>query len=301
MNRKMPASSFITCTSQGKLSFAWVLTGVITLAVLLFCHPSFAQQAKQPAIYLMGEVHDNPAIHEARLARLKQDLGAGWRPAIIMEQFDRERQDALTNAWQTCPDAACVIKKAGGEGWNWPLYEPIIHLALHYRLPLIAGNVSRQDTSKIMRGGYNAVFDAVTQQQIGLLRNWPDGMTDLQTQSIVDGHCGVLPQAMVMPMVQAQRARDAWLAHLIVQYASQGVVLIAGNGHVQRDVGVYRWLPLELLPNVTVMGFVEPDGIDFQAYDEVIVLPAFERPDPCVAFKKMMRQSNPVATPTKGK
>lgn len=282
------------------------LFGILVISASLLLSSSFAAKAMQPnqriqpPIYLMGEVHDNLAIHEARLARLKQDIKAGWRPAIIMEQFDRERQDDLTNAWQTCPDAACVIKKAGREGWNWSFYEPLIHLALQYRLPLVAGNVSRQDASKIMRGSYDAVFDADTQKQLGLLRSWPVSMTAQQTQSIVEGHCGVLPQAMVAPMVQAQRARDAWLAHLIVQYASQGVVLIAGNGHVQRDVGVYRWLPSELLPYVTVMGFVEPNGIDFQAYDEVIVLPAFDRPDPCVAFKKMMRQSKPVATPSKG-
>jgi uncharacterized iron-regulated protein len=125
-------------------------------------------------------------------------------------------------------------------------------------------------------------------------------MTTQQVQSILDGHCGVLPETMAMPMVQAQRARDATMADLIVQYAQQGVVLIAGNGHVQRDVGVYRWLPTDLLPNVTVMGFVEAGGIDFQAYDEVIVLPAFKRPDPCIAFMKMMRQSKPVAKPTEG-
>lgn len=307
-----------------------VLTGFIASFILVLCNPSFAQQRMvhtqstqstqsslnsesaqtsqnkssiqptQPLIYLMGEVHDNPAIHEARLVRLKQDIGVGWRPALIMEQFDRERQQDLTSAWQTCPDAACVIKQAGGEGWNWSLYEPLINLALQYRLPLVAGNVSRQDASKIMRGGYDAVFDEPTQKQLGLLRHWPADMTQLQTQSIVDGHCGVLPQTMVMPMVQAQRARDAWLADLIVQYAPQGVVLIAGNGHVQRDVGVYRWLPAKLLPDVTVMGFIEPNGVDFQAYDEMIVLPAFQRPDPCIAFMKMMRQSKPAAIPSKG-
>ena len=262
--------------------------------------PNKSLSVGAPAIYLMGEVHDNPAIHEARFERLKQDLGAGWRPALIMEQFDRERQTDLTQAWQTCPNAACVIKQAGGDGWNWSLYEPIIKLALQYRLPLIAGNVSRQDASKIMRGGYEAVFDTAAQQQLGLQRLWPETMTTQQVQSILDGHCGVLPETMAMPMVQAQRARDAMMADLIVQYAHQGVVLIAGNGHVQRDVGVYRWLPTDLLPNVTVMGFVEAGGIDFQAYDEVIVLPAFERPDPCIAFMKMMRQSKPVAKPTKG-
>jgi uncharacterized iron-regulated protein len=280
------------------------LFSIFVVSVLFLLSSSFAVlamqpvQPMQPPIYLMGEVHDNLAIHEARLARLKQDLGAGWRPAIIMEQFDRERQDDLTSAWQTCPDAACVIKKAGREGWNWSFYEPLINLALQYRLPLVAGNVSRQDASKIMRGSYDAVFDADMQKQLGLMRRWPDSMTAQQTQSIVEGHCGVLPQAMAAPMVLAQRARDAWLAHLVVQYASQGVVLIAGNGHVQRDVGVYVWLPSELLPNVTVMGFVEPNGIVFQAYVKVIVLPAFGRPDPCIAFKKMMRQSNVAATPS---
>lgn len=282
------------------------LFNMFVASILFSLSASFVVQAKQPIeglqqpIYLMGEVHDNLAIHEARFARLQQDINAGWRPALIMEQFDRERQDDLTSAWQTCPDAACVIKKAGRDGWNWSFYEPLINLALQYRLPLVAGNVSRQDASKIMRGSYDAVFDAGMQKQLGLLRDWPDSMTAQQTESIVVGHCGVLPQAMVAPMVQAQRARDAWLAHLIVQYASQGVVLIAGNGHVQRDVGVYRWLPSELLPYVTVMGFVEPNGINFQAYDEVIVLPSFDRPDPCIAFKKMMRQSKPVATPSKG-
>lgn len=101
------------------------LFSMLVTSVLFFLSSIFVVQAQQPIqgmqqpIYLMGEVHDNLAIHEARLARLKQDIKAGWRPAIIMEQFDRERQDDLTSAWQTCPDAACVIKKAGHEGWNW--------------------------------------------------------------------------------------------------------------------------------------------------------------------------------------
>jgi len=315
---KMQNLTHIASTLNGKQSWAGVFTGLIVLLMLVLCPPSVAQQvplssqgnqgsqgkqtlqAADPAIYLMGEVHDNPTVHEARLKRLKQDIGTGWRPAIIMEQFDRERQEDLTRAWQTCVNAVCVIKQAGGKGWNWSLYEPLINLALQYRLPLIAGNVSRQDASKIMRGGYDAVFDAFTQKQLGLLRVWPDSMTAQQTQSIIDGHCGVLPQEIAMPMVLVQRARDAWLAHLVEQYALQGIVLIAGNGHVQRDLGVYRWLPPELLPNVTVMGFVEPGGVDFQAYDEVIVLPAFDRLDPCIVFKKMMRQSKPVAIPSKG-
>ena len=280
---------------------SWLLRAMFFwVCVPLTSYATQVAQNSQAPIWLMGEVHDNPAIHHARLKRLKNELGGSWRPAFIMEQFDRERQGDLTAAWQTCPNAACVIKKAGGAGWNRSLYEPLIDLALKYRLPLVAGNVSRQDASQIMRGGYHAIFDASMQAQLGLAREWPQTMTEQQSKSIVDGHCGVLPQTMVMPMVQAQRARDAWLAHLVKQYASQGVVLIAGNGHVRRDVGVYPWLAENLKPSVTVFGYVEPDGIDFQAFDVLTVFPAFDRPDPCIEFKKMMRQSKPAALPSKG-
>lgn len=267
---------------------------IVLLGLSLGWQTGYAQPAVSPQIYLLGEVHDNPAIHEARYAFLRDRLKAGWRPAIVMEQFDRQRQEALTQAWQTCPDAPCVIQKAGGQGWDWPLYQPIIELALTYRLPLIAGNVSRQDVSSVMRAGYDALFSQSEQRQLGLDIVKPESMTARQVTAILEGHCGVLPQEMAMPMVQAQRARDAWLAYLVQRYAQQGVVVIAGNGHVDRQVGINQWLPQTLLPHVTVVGFIEADAIDFNAYDEMVVLPTFNRPDPCVAFKKMMQQKGPV-------
>ena len=45
-------------------------------------------------------------------------------------------------------------------------------------------------------------------------------------------------------MAQAQFARDAVMAEVLRRSAPQGggVVLLAGNGHVRRDIGVPRWL-----------------------------------------------------------
>ena len=41
---------------------------------------------------------------------------------------------------------------------------------------------------------------------------------------------------------RAQMARDIVLARAIGPYLDRGVVLLAGNGHVRRDIGVPFWL-----------------------------------------------------------
>ena len=43
-------------------------------------------------------------------------------------------------------------------------------------------------------------------------------------------------------MARAQFARDAVMARALAAHAERGVVLLAGNGHVRRDIGVPRWL-----------------------------------------------------------
>ena len=50
------------------------------------------------SIWLLGEVHDNPDAHRARFQLIEAQVKAGWRPAIAMEQFDREHQGLLRTA-----------------------------------------------------------------------------------------------------------------------------------------------------------------------------------------------------------
>ena len=135
---------------------------VLMAAILAGCA---AVQPTQPSanILLLGEVHDNPLGHQQRFDHLRQRVESGWRPAIVMEQFDRENQAALTQAQATCADAQCVIAAAGGKRWEWPYYEPIIALALHYHLPLVAGNVSRADAAIAMKQGLPTAARADTQ------------------------------------------------------------------------------------------------------------------------------------------
>lgn len=238
-------------------------------------------------VALLGEVHDHPALHRRRLADITAAIEAGWRPAVVMEQFDTDRQADLDRARRERPrDAAHLIAQAGASrGWDWPLYEPLVALALQRELPLLAGNLSRSAATRVVREGYAAVFDAGQRERLGLERTLPADLLDGQSREIETGHCNALPASVVPAMARAQFARDAVLAERIGSQAAGGVLLIAGNGHVRRDLGVPRWLASTLAARCLVVGYLEtgpqiPPG----AFDAVVLEAPVARPDPCAGF-----------------
>lgn len=237
-----------------------------------------------PRILLLGEVHDSAAGHAARAVLLRKELEAGWRPAIAMEQFDTVQQPALDAAMRECADAGCVIARAAPPkaGWTWAYYEPVIALALQYKLPLYAANLSRGDASKVVKDGFAAALPAglIARYRLDAL---PAPVLAAQEEEVRGSHCGALPEALVAPMAKAQIARDVVMAETLRAHAADGVVLIAGNGHVRGDIAVPFWLRQQGLPARTV-GFLEPTS-DAAAFDAVERIPATVRPDPCAGFK----------------
>ena len=244
-------------------------------------------QNNNAPLWMMGEVHDNAEGHFYRLKDLEAKLGGQWRPALLMEQFNVEQQPALTKAWQTCQSAQCVIDTAGGvKGWDWGMYKPLITLALKYELPLVAANLSSQQVKAVMQSGFSAVFDAQTIKAYKLDQPLPQPWLDNQRKMIAQSHCNALPAAATDSMVKAQASRDVMFDKLMGQYASGGAVLIAGNGHVRRNLGVYQWLPADLASRVKIAGYVEPAGVDTLIYDIMRVINEHKRADPCAQFKK---------------
>jgi uncharacterized iron-regulated protein len=245
------------------------------------------------AIVLLGEVHDNAAQHRLRLDLLRRAFAAGWRPAIAMEQFDVERQADIDRARRERPrDAQHLIDQAttpaarAGEGWNWALYRPYVALALEYDVPLLAANLSNAQTRRIVRGGLAAGFDAERLTALGLHRAIAADWQQAQEREIDRGHCGALPPTLWPRMAQAQLARDAVMADLLRTHAQRGVVLLAGNGHVRRDLGVPRWLGGEG-SRVFTLGLLELDDTHTPpgAFDATLRTEVAERPDPCAGFK----------------
>lgn len=162
---------------------------------------------------LLGEVHDNVAQHRLRHDFLQALVENGWRPVLLMEQFDREHQGAIDAAMrQPGASAQSIVDTAGRSGgWDWPLYLPFIELA--------------------------------------------------------------------------QVARDQFMARALAQHGAQGAVLLAGNGHIRKDIGVPRWLPPQARPRTLSVGLLEAGDTQRSAYDEVVVTAPQARPDPCADFK----------------
>ncbi len=273
-----------------------LLTALLLAAGLLSACTTTQTRASAPAtlrfeqpIVLLGEVHDNAAQHALRLAAFRDWLATGARPALLMEQFDRERQADIDRllAQQPPPSAEALIAAAspGQSGWNWAFYRPFVELALQYGLPVVAANVSRSDARQIIRDGLAAQgFDAQV----------PADISAPLTATVLDSHCGLLQEPMAARMALAQVARDQFMARQVVLHAERGVLLLAGNGHVRTDVGAPRWLPPAVRARSEAIGLLETGGSDApQAYDRVVFTAAQPRPDPCVAMREGMRQRVP--------
>jgi uncharacterized iron-regulated protein len=258
-----------------------------TLAALFLCVSLLVSNAAHSQVLLLGEVHDNPDGHDARYALLQQRVEAGWHPAIAMEQFDRERQADLDRASRECSDADCVVAMAAPAeaSWNWALYAPVIELALREHLPLLAANLSRADAGKVVSDGFAAALDPDMVSAYGLDAALPAGLLQPQIDEVREGHCNSLPAEMLQPMATAQIARDLVMADILRTHADgSGIVLLAGNGHVRRDIGVPYWLRTLGIDGRSV-GFVEEAGMEAQ-FDETHVVPATQRADPCEKFRQ---------------
>lgn len=245
------------------------------------------------ALVLLGEVHDNAEQHQLRLAALQRALASGWRPAIAMEQFDRERQTDIDRARREQPgdaqhliDVAALPSNGAGGGWNWAFHKPFVELALRYNVRLIAVNLSNADTARIVREGYSSVFNKAEMAVLGLDSPLAPEVQASQEREIDSGHCHALPRSMWPRMAQAQFARDAVMAEVLGQAArSGGVVLLAGNGHVRLDIGVPHWLGA-VKDRVFAVGYLEigDDTTPVSAFHAVERTQVAERTDPCAGF-----------------
>lgn len=232
-------------------------------------------------IVLLGEVHDNAEQHRLRAAAFRALLESGARPALLMEQFDRERQGDLDRALAmpgVTPDAVIAAGNAGDpamQGWSWPFYRPYLALAIAYRLKVVGVNVSRADTRKLVQDGLaSQSFDP----------DVPADLRNTQAEAIVEGHCGMIELPLALRMSDAQVARDQFMARTVGMYP-RGAVLLAGNGHVRKDIGVPRWMsPADRERSVSI-GLLEPDDPNAAAFDVVIRTPAQARPDPCEGMR----------------
>jgi uncharacterized iron-regulated protein len=243
-------------------------------------------------VVLIGELHDNVAQHRLRLDWLRA-LSDRVPITLVLEHLDADAQSRLDEARRAqdlarpVAERARLLAEAAGfrfDGWDWALIGPVIELALDRNLPIRAGNLSAREAFSIARGQPHPLAGAPP-------RGWSTDIERTLSETIREGHCGVLPDSMIPAMVRAQRARDARLAQVVADARAGGrtPVLLAGNGHVRTDFGV----PLHLRDRLAgqtllAIGLLEApaSSADSRFFDQVIVTDAQPRPDPCESLRK---------------
>ena len=249
-----------------------------------------AELGRRPVV-LLGEVHDNAIQHRLRADALRRHLESGARPAIAFEQFDRDRQAEIDRARrETSPagtslaDHVIAAGRAPKDSWNWTQYRPFVELALQYDLPIVAANLSRASAARVAREGAAAVFGEVERRELALERF--DDLLPAQERIVQAGHCDLLPPSALPGLARAQVARDAVLALSLRPYLAGGVILLTGNGHARRDIGVPRHLPAQDQPRAWSIGLLEEGASDRSTvFDVAFLTPPQERPDPCAALR----------------
>ncbi len=254
-------------------------------------------------IILLGETHDNPEHHRIQARLFDALTTSGQARALVMEQFDAEHQPQIDQVRRSGKATADAVASAGmldRNGWNWPLYEPLVALALARDVPIAAANLSRADARRVAASGFG-VLGEDRAQRLPLDAVWSEERGKLMADVITTGHCGQVPESVVPGIMRSQRARDAVMADVLARYSETGAVGIVGRGHARRDIGVPLYLS-RLAPktDVVVVGLVEveDDALDpraylsieaattgvANAYDYLWFTPRAQRKDPCAGF-----------------
>lgn len=248
--------------------------------------PDLLRRIAAADIVLLGEVHDNPVDHALRGALIT--AFAERRPAIVFEQF--AESDAPIPPPAPGDSMTGWLDRNGFDrrGWRWPLHEPVVDAAIAHGGSLWGSGLSREKLRAVVRDGdAGAPPDLRRLMERAPLDSASRAVLD---RELVEGHCGQLPAAQIPGMRSAQVVRDASMTRaLLLANATGPAWLIAGNGHVRRDVAVPRILRVEA-PNkrVLTVGLLErepsgaaPDAAERRMYDLVIITPRTVREDPC--------------------
>ncbi|AOW15259.1 hypothetical protein LPB72_22985 [Hydrogenophaga crassostreae] len=232
-------------------------------------------------VWLLGEQHDVPS-HQARQREVLESLVTrGELAALVIEMAERgvSTKGLPHSASEARVQQALRWSDSEATGWDWAVYGPLVMQAVRSRVPVFGGNLPRAGLRAAMQ-------DTALDQRLA-----PPAWLMQQTQ-IREGHCQLLPEEQVVPMTRVQLARDLAMAQTIEAALAPGktVLLVAGNQHVRRDLGVPQHLRAGLRSTVVLMASGGGDAAAARdAADRVWRTAPVPEKDHCAAFKARMK------------
>ncbi|WP_210165474.1 ChaN family lipoprotein [Aureimonas altamirensis] len=126
-------------------------------------HEAALRGAARNPVILLGETHDDAAVHRWQLHVAAGLLGLGEPVVMGFEMFPRRVQPVLDRWVDGQLSAEAFLEQVGWSAvWGFPaeLYWPLFHFCRQMRVPMRALNCERPLVTKVGKLGWEAIDDA---------------------------------------------------------------------------------------------------------------------------------------------
>ncbi len=242
------------------------------------------QSLMPTALLLVGEVHDAPE-HQALQAQLVSALAQHGRlAALVLEMAEQGRHTEGISPSASEAEVRARLgwdESAGTGSWSWETYRSVVMAAVRAGVPVLGGNLPRSQLRA-----------AMTDPRLDMSLD-PAALDRLRAR-MREGHCDLLPTHQIAPMARVQIARDKAMAHTAqtALRAERSVVLIAGNEHVRKDMGVPLHLPSGL-PFKVLQAAPASSAQPLGQSDAVWRSPPRQETDHCAALREQWQSRLP--------
>ena len=245
---------------------------------------------------ILGEKHDNPDHHILQRSIIEHLIANNNLSLLAFEMMDPDSQKRLDDIQSESLEDLLAIQEYlnwDTEGWEWSYYGPLIRSAYESAVPMVGANISSSTMMELY--GLSAL-----PKEIDILEQ---SMKQQLNLDIDESHCGLLPESQFPAMVRVQQGRDYSMSQSLGPVDIEGTkVLIAGNYHARKDLGVPNYL-LENNPGVTPeeiisLSLMEVDPSETEpemylqqhgemaAYDYIWFTPVISEVDYCASLRQ---------------
>ncbi|SFD79652.1 ChaN family lipoprotein [Paracidovorax konjaci] len=226
-------------------------------------------------VLLIGEQHDAPDHQRLQREAAAALASHGRLAALVMEMAEAGRSTSRLPRGASEADVREALAW-NDAAWPWASYGPVAMEAVRAGVPVLGGNLPRAQMREAMR---DTAWDARV----------PPAVLRRQIAAMEEGHCGLLPASQWPGMARIQIARDASLAQTAAgaRRPGQTVLLVAGAGHVRRDLGIPLHWEHDLRAKVVIaQARQEGPPLPAAAADRIVQTPAVPPKDHCAGLRQ---------------
>lgn len=193
----------------------------------------------------VGETHDSDLTHRVQLQIIKALFARDERLGVGLEMFQRPFQKALDRYASGAIKEDELLRSSEYRerwGYDWSLYRPVAEFCRHNGIPLAALNAPREITRKVSKSGYDSLSAAEKKElgpvdfQVGPHRTyWYERLARMHGRAKATA---AEKERSYQVMTVWDEVMGASAAAFQQERRLRRVVVLAGNGHVERGFGI---------------------------------------------------------------